>query len=304
MKTKFPRQTAGGDKQIKGVLIVRKAVIFGCLLILMNQTMFGQTEIIPITIGNYLIGGTQNGKWLTDEQVVKAVEKETKFIGLNPNMVKKRDALFGTFAFSSEACGNYYLFFASAAGTALPPRESLTESSGLQPKLALGANAKWNPFPRVPRKISRTAPNYTKIIADFLKTKRITKTKIVITDAVGIDLDGDGAEELILSATYFKNAGNAERRAAGDYSLTMIRKIIGGKPQNILLEGEFFTRNAGSDLNMTYPEMYPTVTKPAIYAIADLNGDGNLEIILHAVNIFSLKDNKAIAVLEGDLCIN
>ena len=48
--------------------------------------------------------------------------------------------------------------------------------------------------------------------------------------------------------------------------------VVGGKPQNILIGGEFYPKA----IKFAAPNEY------SIQAIADLNGDGRMEIVMHA----------------------
>ncbi|MEP7037653.1 MAG: hypothetical protein ABI891_04870, partial [Acidobacteriota bacterium] len=97
----------------------------------------------------------------------------------------------------------------------------------------------------------------------------ITKN-IKITQAFRVDLEGDGREEVLLTATsYVKNiTSHAEK---GDYSLIVLRKLVGKTVKNIILTGEFVTKR----ITFGAPGKYE------LSAIADLNGDGRMEIVVY-----------------------
>ncbi|MDQ3799514.1 MAG: hypothetical protein M3384_08695, partial [Acidobacteriota bacterium] len=57
----------------------------------------------------------------------------------------------------------------------------------------------------------------------------------------------------------------------GSYSFVLLRKIVSGKVRNIIVTGDFVTKN----INFGVPGKFE------ISSIADLNGDGKLEIIIY-----------------------
>ncbi len=93
-----------------------------------------------------------------------------------------------------------------------------------------------------------------------------------------IDLDGDGIEEIFLEATNLKdkNGEIGGTARAGDYSFVIMRKIIDGKPKDLLIGGEFHPKKP---IDPDY------ITEFDLSAVADLNGDGKMEVILN--NIYS-----------------
>ncbi len=84
-------------------------------------------------------------------------------------------------------------------------------------------------------------------------------------------------------------------QTVGDYSFVLLRKIVNKKVQNILVWGEFITKN----------EDLPPPNTYEITGIADLNGDGKMEIVANSAyyegasqTIFEIQGNKPVAVLE------
>jgi hypothetical protein len=128
----------------------------------------------------------------------------------------------------------------------------------------------WNLMPRALKVISKTDATYLKIVNDFVRTKGIAKPAAKISQAYRVDLDGDGTEEVILAATNYRG-GLMPSVKAGDYSFLLLRKVVAGKPQNILIAGEFYPKA----IEFSAPNEF------SIQAIADLNGDGRMEIVMH-----------------------
>jgi hypothetical protein len=241
--------------------------------------IFSQPAVVPIVKDKMLMGGAQNGKWLTAQQILPQLKNETEFILIGLKGVEEGGLTLGKKGEESGVC---------------PQNAVIDLELEIESGIALGSNATWNPAPRLPKNIALTNPTYQKIVADFLQTKGISKTRIKITQAFRVDLDGDAAEEVLIAANYYKR-GVGEQQSAGDYSFALLRKIIGGKPQNVLIDGEFFTRQGEYDP--------PNLRE--ISPIADLNGDGKMEIVLDVsyyegrwTEVYELRQNKLAKVLE------
>ncbi len=268
---------------------MRYIVVFLYLMIF-NLTVSAQQTVVPIVHSITLLGGAQNGKWITAEKTAALLKDKTEFNIINFSGVEK-GTVFGTKGERQEVCLENPVI-------RLPETESDNPDENV--RFALGANAKWNPFPRIPQAIGLTDKTYTKAVADFLKTKGIAKTKIVITQAYRIDLEGDGQNEIIIAGNYYKK-GMSEEQSVGDYSFILLRKIVKGKPQNILMGGEFFTSKLLDSGDFDPPN------RREISAIADLNGDGKMEFALWDIYyegnrsaVFEIKNGTPVKVLESE----
>ena len=106
------------------------------------------------------------------------------------------------------------------------------------------------------------------------------KPKVKIDNIVRVDLDGDGEEEVLISATnYFRKEDSVPMRSlAASYSMVLLRRVVAGKVETQLIVGEF------------YPKAYPKAAQeegrfdsPNAYkviATLDLDGDGKMEIVI------------------------
>lgn len=233
------------------------AAYLSLILIICSVSIKAQNQIIPLVemkTGG-LIGGVENGKWVSAARVGKIMKNESEFVVVGWRGVEEGGVSLGSKSEPEVPCEEFY-----------PVKLELEMESGV----AIGSEAKWNPMPRVPAVIDLNSQIYKKAIADVLKTKGISTTTIKITQAFRIDLEGDGAEEVLIAATYYRN-GLMPNAKPGDYSLVLLRKIINGKVQNMVLSGEFVTKN----ISFGAPNHYE------ISSIADLNGDGKMEIIIY-----------------------
>ena len=256
------------------------------LVVLLNFGIYSQDEIVLISHTNYLVGGTQNGKWLKADEVLANIKKPTKFIGFDSFTNTKPTEIYGTL--DMMGCGASYFYFGE---TAKIPEDVFGDGS-LKPILAIGANAKWNPLPRNPKKLGLTNKTYQKIGLDFLKTKGMKVKSLKLENAFSIDLEGDGTDEIFIEATNYKDKngeiGGVAR--AGNYSFVVMRKNINGKPKDFLIEGEFHPKK---------PKIEDYISEFDLSAFADLNGDGKMEIILNnlysyggeSTEIYELKKN-------------
>jgi hypothetical protein len=102
---------------------------------------------------------------------------------------------------------------------------------------------------------------------DLLATRGLTVAVPVIKQVYRTDLEGDGVNELLIVAEdiqggYFPNEG--------DYSLAFLRKVVGGTVETAILGESVLTDDT------TIPTAF------SIGAVADLNGDGKMEIVVSA----------------------
>jgi hypothetical protein len=265
------------------------AVVFGFLAPLSAGTV-SAADLHPIVEvqNGYLFGATKNGKWVKADEAAKALPDETTYriYALTDSLGKTKGA--------------------NAKPEDLPCEETLFVAlSGKPEKGLIAIAAPWNALPRKPRVADTTQQIYIDAARDFLKTKGIEQPKVKIESILRVDLDGDGEEEVLISATnYFSKDNHVPMRSpAGSYSMVLLRRVVAGKVETQLVEGEF------------YPKAYPAPTEndasfnaPNAYKVVgtfDLDGDGKLEIVVHSqyyegemTTIYQCDPKKAEAVLS------
>jgi hypothetical protein len=212
--------------------------------------------IVEISVGG-IIGGVRDGKWIADKDVAPMLKGRDEYRLVGWKGVEAGKMAYGSKPAAEVPCEEFY---------------HVDLDSKMNSGIAMGSGATWNPVPRVPAAISLTDATYRKIVGDVLRSKGITKPNAKIIQAYRVDLDGDGTEEVVLAATYFKTGAVSPKAAVGDYSFLMLRKIVGGKPQNIVIAGEFIKKTVE----------FGAVNEYGISSIADLNGDGNMEIVMRS----------------------
>ena len=244
--------------------------------------------IVEVQSG-YLFGATANGKWIKAEEAVKALPGQTMY------------QVYGLTESLGEAKG----------GKPKPSEDDvcsdvLTVSLSPKPeKGVIALAAPWNALPRKPQASDTTQQVYSDAGRDFLKTKGIEQPKVKIDSILRVDLDGDGEDEVLISATnYFSKDDRVPMRSpAGSYSMVLLRRVVAGEVETQLVDGEF------------YPKAYPKAAQdegrfdaPNAYkviATLDLDGDGKMEVVVgsnyyegEAITIYRCDPKKIEALLS------
>src|SRR6266540_510584 len=211
----------------------------------------------------YLCGATADGKWIKAEEAAKALPDETTY------------RVYGLTEAFGEATG----------GRPKPSKDDVCSdvlAVSLSPKVEKGVialAAPWNALPRKPRVMDTAQQVYVEAVRDFLKTKGIEQPKVKIDNILRVDLDGDGEDEVLISATnYFSKDERVQTRSpAGSYSMVLLRRVVAGKVETQLVEGEFYPKAykaTEDDASFNAPNAYKVI------AVLDLDGDGKMEIVV------------------------
>src|SRR6266508_3285497 len=246
---------------LKGVL--ERSVAGLSALLICAAARAGELHPIVEVQNGYLFGATADGKWIKAEEAAKALQGETTY------------RIYGLTQSLGEAKG----------GKPKPAEEEvcsdlLTVSLSSQPeKGAIALAAPWNALPRKVQILDATQQVYVDAARDFLKTKGIDKPQVKIESILRVDLDGDGEEEVLISATnYFQKDEDAPMRSpAASYSMVLLRRVVAGKVETQLVEGEFYPKAykaTEDDASFNAPNAYKVI------AVLDLDGDGKMEIVV------------------------
>ena len=207
--------------------------------------------------GGWLLGGVQDGKWLNAITTARQLKGGESY------------RLFSATAALGQAKGSKPQGDVPCENTrfvTLTPKPRNTD--------ALGIGGTWNAQPRVPQKQAVTAA-YRTAVSELLKSKGIARPEVNITAIWRVDLEGDGTTEVLLSATRLTSSESGSPQPSarpGDYSLTLLRKVVNGKVQTTLLGSNFYP-NGG---DFVAPQVF------SFGPILDANGDGRLEFLQRA----------------------
>jgi hypothetical protein len=253
----------------------------GISLVLLSfiANITAQKTVVPIVdvkVGG-LLGGVQNGKYLdakTTFSMLKGEQSYTLF-----GITGKTGKLTATIEAPDVPCEEFYY-----AKTELENQKGIAVGEGLD----------WKLIPRTPKSINLNDKTYLKIVSDILRSKGLPKAKPQIKQAVKIDLDGDGVDEVLISAnSYGENV--SPRADVNNYSFVLLRKIVAGKTQNIMIAEEYIKK---------YVE-FGAPSRYEISSIADFNNDGKMEIVLFGeyyegseASVYAVKGSKAVEVKE------
>jgi hypothetical protein len=206
----------------------------------------------------YLMGGSAGGQWVKPEAAAGLIPGGESY-RLYTLSGEAGASVGGKPAKGEDACADtlYVTLTPYPAG-----RGSLVAVAG-----------PWNAMPR-PIKIAATEPQvYKEAAAAILKSKGIADPKVNLTQVIRVDLDGDGEEEVLISATNyerFTEGGLTPNARAGDYSLVFLRKVVQGKVITSIITGEYYPK----------AKKFNAPAEHRIIGVLDLNGDGKMEIVL------------------------
>lgn len=224
----------------------------------------GLHPIVEVQSG-YLFGAISDGKWIKADETAKLISDETTY------------RVYGL----TQALGD------AKAGKPKPEGEPCDETLtvSLSPETEKGViaiAAPWNALPRKPQVTDPTQKTYVEAVRDFLKTKGIQQPEVKIDNILRVDLDGDGEEEVLMSATnYFRKDESAPMRSpAASYSMVLLRRVVAGKVETQLIVGEFYPKAypkaAQEEGRFDAPDAYKVI------ATLDLDGDGKMEVVIHS----------------------
>jgi hypothetical protein len=127
----------------------------------------------------------------------------------------------------------------------------------------------WPILQRPVQELSSTNELYRKVALEWLTAEGVVASEPGSLHIYRVDLEGDGADEIFISATHLDQSQHMTR--AGDYSLILLRKVTGNG---------VVTRPIVADI---YRSQEPEITFPRTYSLAniiDLNRDGVLEVVV------------------------
>jgi hypothetical protein len=231
------------------------------LLSVLSYTMAVSAQnvhpVVDIETG-CLLGGVAGGKWLEAKGIaplIKGGERYRLYTLKGPAGKLVGAAVDPT----GDPCGR-------SSNIAFEPK----------PRDGFAVDVRLNAMPRVPKMLSANDPVYRHVVASILRSHGIKRPLVNITQLLRVDLDGDGAQEVLVSAAHLaEGIGSADKQMAvhskpGDYSIVFLRKIVKGRAQNIILSEDYHLRSNDS-----------TPFQFRIAAVLDVNGDGKMEVIVH-----------------------
>lgn len=131
----------------------------------------------------------------------------------------------------------------------------------------LAISAPWDLQPHLFETLSDDG-TYAGFASALLSTRGLTVANPVIKQLLRTDLEGDGVNEVIVVA---EDVTPGLLMEEGDYSVAFLRKVIEGSVETAIL-GATVVTDAESPFGASF----------SVGAVADLNGDGKMEIALNS----------------------
>ena len=253
------------------------SIIFGASLVALAQSAPKAVLLEIYGRGASVVGVLENGKW-SNTVTTPALEFLRK--NTSVSMFSSMGGL-GIGRISGEPTPN--------DRCSMQLNVNFSSSAKQKQPSTYGLIALWKAVPRTVQVIPLSNAVYQKVVADELKTRGI-KAPVVMSQIFKTDIDGDGTAEVILVAQRPAINVNAENPNDGggwalkayDYALVMVRKVTNGGIKNFVLSERHLDKdfdNAAFSNGKGEPPLRFSVW---LSGIADLNGDGKMELLLES----------------------
>ncbi|HMD80073.1 MAG TPA: hypothetical protein VKE92_02120, partial [Anaerolineales bacterium] len=218
------------------------------------------TDFSPVMYGGnrygmsvfLLLGGVSTNEWLVPEASVTRYGGEATYSLHTLTQISKY-FISGKVPQFSYTCGNYFIH----------------TDPGLDEPGFVGVADGWNVTKREVVELSADGHLYQQAVIDWLTAMGVAALKPSTLQAFRVDIEGDGVDEVFISATHLDDPQHKPK--AGDYSIVLMRKVIGNDAVTKFVVGDHY--------NSQQPEMgYPRTYTLANFI--DLNQDGVLEVIV------------------------
>ena len=198
-----------------------------------------------------LLGGTENGKWLSPETVAPQLSDGEMY------------HIYGVDGPTGSAKGKTPGYDQFCQGYLVE-----TDSYPFGGR-AVGVTGNWDVMPRLAQEISTDNATYVEVLKTWLVGQNIPEPVVEIDQILRVDIEGDGTDEILISASHFVEP-TGHSVALGDYSLVVMRKVIGNSVVTIPIIADYYYQEVEIQFPLTYAALF----------VADLNADGTLEILV------------------------
>ena len=152
-------------------------------------------------------------------------------------------------------------------------RNYFMHSSVVMSEAMVGVTSGWVTQRRATTDLSIDDPTYIQAVTEWFQSQGNSPAEIHVTRILQADIEGDGVNEVLLSASYFQDTSGHMTRT-GDYSVVLMRKVTGNEVVTIPLVKDYYVSSV-PELELSYPRTY------TLSQALDLNRDGTLEVIVH-----------------------
>lgn len=223
-------------------------------ILMLAFALLANAQIVPFfdVKSGGLLGGSENGKFVDAKTTFDKISGVKDFTVFRPG--RKTTRLAASIEAPSDPCDDFYY----------------VQYKEKQPGgVGIGDARTWNPLPREVEMRYNDDSVYRRFVREVLDKNGLKKAKVKIEQLFRVDLDGDGRDEVILTASSYGGIVSTNAKA-NDYSFVLLRKIVDGKVKSIIIAEEYIKNNT----DFGAPSRYE------IASLIDLNGDGKMEIVM------------------------
>lgn len=225
-----------------------------------QEVMEKPTAFSPVLYGGnlygttffLLLGGVGMDEWLTPEESVARFSGEVTY-SLHNMEYENKYFLWGKAPEFSPAYNIY----------------TISTDAGLDEAGFVGVVDGWKITKREAAELSGDIQLYQQAVLDWLTAEGVDDPQLGTLQIFRVDIEGDGSDEVFISATRLDESQHTTK--AGDYSIVLMRKIIGNDVVTKLVIGD------------VYSSKEPEITFPRTYSLTnfiDLNQDQALEVVV------------------------
>ena len=232
---------------------------------------------------SYVIGGHADGQWLSSEAAGKHLSAPATTYRVFTLEGEVGKVIGAKAAPDVDLCPDVWL------------QKISNESASDTRRHAIGVQAAWDPMPRKSHAPSLTQEVYVQAMQAVLIGQGIERPEVKLTQLLRVDLDGDGADEVLTSATRYLTSDVPSAPRAGDYSVVTLRRVVGTQVETQYVSGEVYAK---ADLNAA-PNSYE------VAGLLDCDGDGSLEVLIRStyyegggMQVWQMQKGKLVQVLS------
>jgi hypothetical protein len=219
--------------------------------------------------GGYLLGGIEGTRWLTTEVAAPSVQGGEAYRIVTDGQVTG-EGRGGAARPGEVPCD--WLHEVEIEGA--PTQQQEVPIAAQRGTLAVGGS--WELFPRRPQDLPTSMAVYRDALASELAARGIAEPNVQLGQIVRVDLDGDGVDEVLLNATYYRSQAEenylSPNAAAGDYSLVLLRTLVDGQVVTVPIAENYYVKD----------EEFVAPLEHVLAEVIDLNGDGMLDVVVRS----------------------